>query len=125
MVHLVQSASLRQNSLKIFHTVFETLPVGAKLLPILTPDYCHPPQSNFTEYKQDMVAVFHAPVNGQRVNQQALYFLGLSELTHVESPMHDWAAGAAKPDDPASSLNIVSHQTALRNIMFHYREWST
>ena len=40
------------------HTVFETLPVGAKSLPILTPDYCHPPQSNFTECKQDMVAVF-------------------------------------------------------------------
>ena len=65
LAHLVQSASLRQNSPKIFHTVFETLPVGAKLLPILTPDYCHPPQSNFTEYKQDMVAVFYAPVNGQ------------------------------------------------------------
>ena len=68
LVHLVQSASLRQNSPKIFHTVFETLPVGAKLLPILTPDYCHPPQSNFTEYKQDMVTVFYAPVNGQWVN---------------------------------------------------------
>ena len=65
LVHLVQSASLRQNSPKIFHTVFETLPVGAKLLAILTPDYCHPPQSNFTEYKQDMVAVFYAPANGQ------------------------------------------------------------
>ena len=38
--------------------------------------------------------------------------------------MHDWAAGATKPD-PASSLKTVSHQTALRNIMFHYREWST
>ena len=25
-------------------------------------------QSNFTEYKQDMVAVFYAPVNGQWVN---------------------------------------------------------
>ena len=85
--HLVQSASLPQNSPKIFHTVFETLPVGAKLLPILTPDYCHPSQSNFTECKQDMVAVFYAPVNGQWVNQQALYFLGLSELTHVcEAP---------------------------------------
>ena len=58
LVHLVQSASLRQNSPKIFHTVFETVPVGAKPLPILTPDYCHPPQSNFTEYKQYMVAVF-------------------------------------------------------------------
>ena len=56
-VHL---ASLRWNSPKIFHTVFETLPVGAKSLPILTPDYWHPPQSNFTEYKQDMVAVFYA-----------------------------------------------------------------
>ena len=41
-----------------WHAVFETLPVGAKSLPILTPDYWHPPQSNFTEYKQDMVAVF-------------------------------------------------------------------
>ena len=38
--------------------------------------------------------------------------------------MHDWAAGAAK-HDPASSLKTVSHQTALRNIMFHSREWST
>ena len=37
----------------------------------------------------------------------------------LPSPMHDWAAGAAKPDDPASSLKTVSHQTALRNIMFH------
>ena len=27
--------------------------------------------------------------------------------------------------DPASSLKTVSHQTALRNIMFHSREWST
>ena len=68
LVHLVQSASLPQNSPKIFHTVFETLPVGAKLLPILTPDYCHPSQSNFTECKQDMVAVFYAPVNGQWVD---------------------------------------------------------
>ena len=30
-----------------------------------------------------MVAVLYAPVNGQWVNYQALYFLGLSELTHV------------------------------------------
>ena len=58
LVHLVQSASLCWNSPKIFHTVFETLPVGAKPLPILPPDYWHPPQSNFTEYKQDVVAVF-------------------------------------------------------------------
>ena len=65
---LVHLASLRWNSPKIFHTVFETLPVGAKSLPILTPDYWHPPQSNFTEYKQDMVAVFYALVNGQWVN---------------------------------------------------------
>ena len=36
---LVHLASLRWNSPKIFHTVFETLPVGAKSLPILTPDY--------------------------------------------------------------------------------------
>ena len=50
LVHLVKSASLRWNSSKIFHTVFETLPVGAKSLPILTPDYWHPPHSNFTEY---------------------------------------------------------------------------
>ena len=27
--------------------------------------------------------------------------------------------------DPASSLKTVRHQTALRMIMFHYREWST
>ena len=40
----------------------------------------------------------------------------------LPSPMHDWAAGAT---DPASSLKPVSHQTALRNIVFHYREWST
>ena len=65
---LVQLASLRWNSPKIFHTVFETLPVGAKSLPILTQDYWHPPESNFTDYKQDMVAVFYAPVNGQWVN---------------------------------------------------------
>ena len=65
---LVHLASLRWNSPKIFHTVFETLPIGAKSLPILTPDYWHPLQSNFTEYKQDMVAVFYAPVNGQWVN---------------------------------------------------------
>ena len=68
LVHLVQSASLCWNSLKIFHTVFETLPVGATSLLILPPDYWHPPQSNFTEYKQDVVAVFYAPVNGQRVH---------------------------------------------------------
>ena len=68
LVHLVQSTSLCWNSPKIFHTLFETLPVGAKSLPILPPDYWHPPQSNFTEYKQDMVAVFYAPVNGQWVN---------------------------------------------------------
>ena len=58
LVHLAQSASLCWNSPKIFHTVFETLPVGAKSLPILPPDYWHPPQSNFTEYKQDVEAVF-------------------------------------------------------------------
>ena len=51
-----------------FHIVFETLPVGAKSLTKLTPDYWHPPQRNLTEYKQDMVAVFYAPVNGQWVN---------------------------------------------------------
>ena len=39
LVHLVQSASLCWNSPKIFHTVIETLPVGAKSLPILPPDY--------------------------------------------------------------------------------------
>ena len=39
LVHLVQSASLCWNSPKIIHTVFETLPVGAKSLPILPPDY--------------------------------------------------------------------------------------
>ena len=49
-------------------SVFETLPVGAKSLPILPPDYWHPSQSNFTEYKQDVVAVFYAPVNGQWVH---------------------------------------------------------
>ena len=42
----------------------------------------------------------------------------------LPSPMHDWAAEAAK-HDPASSLKTVSHQTALRNIMFCSREWST
>ena len=68
LVHLVQSASLCWNSPKIFHTVFETLSVGAKSLPILPPDYWHPPQSNFTEYKQDVVAVFYTPVNGQWVH---------------------------------------------------------
>ena len=68
LVHPVQSASLCWNTPKIFHTVFETLPVGAKSLPILPPDYWHPRQSNFTEYKQDVVAVFYAPVNGQWVN---------------------------------------------------------
>ena len=41
----------------------------------------------------------------------------------LPSPMHDWAAEAAK-HDPASSLKTVSHQTALRNIMFRSREWS-
>ena len=104
LVHLVQSASLRWNSTRIFHTVFETLPVSAKSLPILTPDFWHPPQSNFTEYlswdyysslryKQNMVAkVFYVPVNGQWFNWQALYFLSLSELTHVckVSCQHAW-----------------------------------
>ena len=42
----------------------------------------------------------------------------------LPSPMHDWAAEAAK-HDPASSLKTASHQTALRNIMFRSREWST
>ena len=42
----------------------------------------------------------------------------------LPSPMHDWAAEAAK-HDPASSLKTVSHQSALRNIMFRSREWST
>ena len=45
LVHLVQSALLCWNSPKIFHTVFETLPVGAKSLPILPPDYWHPPRA--------------------------------------------------------------------------------
>ena len=36
---LVHLASLNWNAPKIFHTVFETLPVGAKSLPILTLDY--------------------------------------------------------------------------------------
>ena len=58
---LVHLAKLRWNSPKIFHIVFETLPVGAKSLPKLTPDYWHPPQSNFTKYKQDMVAVISKP----------------------------------------------------------------
>ena len=39
LVHLLQSASYRLNSSRIFHTLFETLPVGAKSLPILTQDY--------------------------------------------------------------------------------------
>ena len=68
LVHPVQSASLCWNSHNIFHTVFETLPVSAKSLPILPPDYWHPSQSNFTEYKQDVVAVLYAPVNGQWVH---------------------------------------------------------
>ena len=42
----------------------------------------------------------------------------------LPSPMLDWAAEAAK-HDPASSLKTVSHQTALRYIMFRSREWST
>ena len=42
----------------------------------------------------------------------------------LPSPMHDWAAEAAK-HDPASSLKTVNHQSALRNIMFRSREWST
>ena len=42
----------------------------------------------------------------------------------LPSPMHDWAAEAAK-HDPASSLKTASHQSALRNIMFRSREWST
>ena len=42
----------------------------------------------------------------------------------LPSPMHDWAAEAAG-HDPASSLKTVSHQSALRNIMFRSREWST
>ena len=51
----------------LVHTVFETLPVSAKSLPILV--IWHPPQSNFTGYKQNMVAkVCYAPVNGQLVN---------------------------------------------------------
>ena len=45
LVHLAQSASLCWNSPKIFHTVFETLPVGAKSLPILPPDYWQPPRA--------------------------------------------------------------------------------
>ena len=70
---------------------------------------------------------FYAPVNGQWVNKQALYFLGLSELTHVcEVPCMTGQLGQLSLlTDPASSLKTVSHQTALRNIMFHYREWST
>ena len=68
LVHLVQSASLRWNSPKIFHTVFETLPVDATSLSILSSGYWHPPQSNFTEYKHNGAAVFYAPVDGQWVN---------------------------------------------------------
>ena len=71
-------ASLHWNSPKIFHTVFETLPVGAKSLPILTPDYWHPPQSNFTENKQDMVAVFYAPVNGQLISKPCTSWVSVS-----------------------------------------------
>ena len=69
--------------------------------------------------------------NGSQ-DQQALYFLGLSELAHVcEVPCHhawldSWGSQLTQPADPASSLlKIVNHQNALRNIMFHYREWST
>ena len=48
---------------------FETLPVVAKLLPKFIHSRLLPStQSNFTEYKQDMVAVFYAPVNGKWVN---------------------------------------------------------
>ena len=47
----------------------------------------------------------------------------------LRSPMHEWAARSAGQlslfTDPASALKTVSHQTALRNIMFHSREWST
>ena len=42
----------------MFRNVFETLSDGAKSLPepIFTPIFLHPPQSNFTKYKQDVVA---------------------------------------------------------------------
>ena len=74
---------------------------------------------------------FYAPVNGQWVNYQALYFLDLSELAHVcKVPCHhawldSWVRQLTQPADPASSLKIVNHQNAPRNIMFHYRGWST
>ena len=60
---LIHPHSIYISSMNIeFHLWYENyrrhFQIGAKLLPIFTPDYCHPPQSNFTEYKQDMVAVF-------------------------------------------------------------------
>ena len=82
LVHPVQSASLCWNSPKIFLTVFETLPVGAKSLPILPPDYWHPPQSNFTEYKQDVVAVFLCTCQ---------WSILLSTLTSVASDLFNYA----------------------------------
>ena len=55
----------------------------------------------------------------------------LSELAHVckvschHAWLDSWGSQLTQPADPASSLKIVNHQNALRNIMFHYREWST
>ena len=129
LVHLVQSASLCWNSPKIFHTVFETLLVGAKSLQILPPDYWHPPQSNFTEYKQDVVAVFLCTCQWS-MSSLASPVLLVPQWVYpcLPSPMHEWAARAAKPvTDPASLLKIDCHPSdcTLRNIMFHSREWST
>ena len=96
-----------QNSPKIFHTVFETLPVGAKLLPILTLDYCHPPQSNFKEYKQDMVAVFLCTCQWSMSWLARPVLLGSQWVNPcLPSPMHDWAAGAAKQVTQPAHLRL-------------------
>ena len=98
LVHPVQSASLCWNSPKIFHTVFKTLPVGAKSLPILPTDYWHPSQSNITEYNQDVVTVFLCTCQWSMSSLASPVLLGSQWVNPcLRSPMHEWAARSAEP----------------------------
>ena len=109
----VQSASLCWNSPKIFHTIFETLPVVARSLSILTPDYWHPPRAiswNISKIWWQKFFMHLSTVN-ELISKACTSQLGLTELTHVcgslMSACMTGQLGKLRADNsPAGSLNI-------------------
>ena len=87
------------------------LPVGAKSLPILTPDYWHPPQSNFTEYKQDIVAKFLCTCQWSMSWLASPVLLGSQWVNpYLRSPMSVCMTGQlgqlSTDNNPAGSLKM-------------------